>query len=233
MSPFQTISRRCPTSQSSSWCRCSSSWSSSTSSSSAASTHLRSCTNAAVTHPEDAVKLFHPLSWLSCWLFFFCFKTVSIHELSQDESPRSTKVVSMANVGKSAEDRVILNCWIVSPPPLTNLKRRPNCYTSLLLSRCYSFYSKLNVALLVFFVWMAWCLRATAQWWGLVELSSMRLILTPLYLSHIALQTVCCAQFSNFKEALNLTDLTWSLFLTTNQRTPFLKFRFLSTYYYL
>jgi hypothetical protein len=37
----------------------------------------------------------------------------------------------------------------------------------------------------------------------------------------------------NFKEALNLTDLTWSLFLTTIQRTPFLKFRFLSTSYYL
>jgi len=30
--------------------------------------------------------------------------------LSQDKSPRSTKVVSMANVGKPAEDPVILNC---------------------------------------------------------------------------------------------------------------------------
>jgi len=43
--------------------------------------------------------------------------------------------------------------------------------------------------------------------YGSVELNSMRLILTPLYLSH-TLQSVDSAQFSNFKEALNLTDLT-------------------------
>ena len=95
MSPFQapTISRRChiPTS---SWCRCRP-WppSSSPSSTSHTSAHVQM----PPPHPEDAVKLFHPLSWLSCWLFFFCFK-VSMHDLSQDMSPRSTKVVPKAIV---------------------------------------------------------------------------------------------------------------------------------------
>lgn len=94
--------------------------------------HLRSCTNAA-THPEDAVKLFQPLSWLSCWLFFFCFKTVSIHELSQDKLPRSTKVVSiwpmllekgrrscyklklchLLLISKGAQIVMHLSCWAV------------------------------------------------------------------------------------------------------------------------
>lgn len=71
MSPFQapTISRRCriPTS---SWCRCRP-WppSSSPSSTSHTSAHVQM----PPPHPEDAVKLFQPFSWLSCWLFFFCF----------------------------------------------------------------------------------------------------------------------------------------------------------------
>lgn len=42
--------------------------------------------------------------------------------------------------------------------------------------------------------------------YGSVELNSMRLILTHLYLSHNVANS--SAQFSNFKEALNLTDLT-------------------------
>ena len=113
MSPFQTIqSRRCRISQSSScWCRCSS-WSSTRCSSSwcssTASTHLRSCTNAA-THPEDAVKLFSIL--FHDWVVGYSSSVLKLYQY-QDMSPRSTKVVSMANVGKSkAGDPVIkLNC---------------------------------------------------------------------------------------------------------------------------
>jgi len=70
-------------------------------------------------------------------LFFFCFKTVSIHELSQDKSPRSTKVVSKwpkcCSI-KKAEDPVINLCHL-----LLIVKRRPNCYTFLAESRCYSY----------------------------------------------------------------------------------------------
>jgi len=159
------------------------------------------------------------------WVAGYSCLKVSIHELSQDASPRSTKVEFGRYVFEKRPkwSRLNLNCLP------TNLKRRPNCYTSPDEPLLF-IISKLNVALLVFFVWMTRCPQL--QFWRGVELKSMRLINIWL-LSSSMLISEFCAQFLNFKEALNLTDLTWSLFLNTIQRTPFLKFRFLSTSYYL
>ena len=232
MSPFQapSISRRCciPTS---SWCRCTwSSWSSwptwPWSSTSCPST---APTSAHVQTPPPTLKMlwswtFHPLSSLSCWLFLF--KSINSWIVPRRVAQIYQSWVRPICFWKKAE-MIPFKLKLCHLP--TNLKRRPNCYTSPDEPLLF-IISKLNVALLVFFVWMTRCPQL--QFWRGVELKSMRLINIWL-LSSSMLISEFCAQFLNFKEALNLTDLTWSLFLTTIQRTPFLKFRFLSTSYYL
>ena len=97
-------------------------------------------------------------------LFFFCFKTVSIHELSQDKSPRSTKVVSKwpkcCSI-KKAEDPVINLCHL-----LLIVKRRPNCYTFLAEPRCYSYnFQNWMLHFFYFLFRMARCLQLHLWQW--------------------------------------------------------------------
>ena len=139
--------------------------------------------------PWRCCEAFHPLSWLSCWLFFFCFKTVSIHELSQDKLPRSTKVVSI---------------W-----PMLLEKGRRSCYKLklchhlLLISKGAQIVTHLSCRAVVIHNFKIECctfsifcpnglMRATAKVWRWVELSSMRLInIWPLSTFLMPLQGVC------------------------------------------
>jgi len=139
MSPFQKPSKAGGAASQSSSCRCScSSWSCSTwwCWPTCSSKH----TSAHVQTPPPTLKmlcsyfiLFH--DWVVA-VILLLFKTVSIHELSQDKSPRSTKVESKWPVLLDKEGR--RSCYKLVPP-LTNLKRRPNCYTSLAEPRCYPY----------------------------------------------------------------------------------------------
>jgi len=190
------------------------------------STHLRSCTNAA-THPEDAVKLFSILfhdwvvgyssSVLKLYQFMNCPKTThpDLPKLYQwpillEKGRRSCyklKLCHLLLISKGAQIVTHLSCWAVV---IHNFKIE--CCTFII---CCPNGLMPATALMVL---------------GRVEVNEAD------FDSSLP-APICCwvwsAQFSNFKEALNLTDLTWSSFLATNQRTPFLKFRFLSTSYYL
>jgi len=130
--------------------------------------------------------IFYPLSWLSCWLFFFCFKHCINRHVTQIyqsciingqcwkvKGQRSCYKVKLCPnhlllISKGAQ--IVISCWAVV---IHNFK-------------------KLNVALLVFVVRMAWCVHLHK--YGLVELSSMRLIkiwtLSSTFLMLI-LQCVC------------------------------------------